>query len=339
MDISILKKYDKSKMYEIYDEWPNIARNSYNKKFEPISYKNINHIVFAGMGGSGSIGTIFESILSKNNIHVSIVKGYLLPKTVDVNTLVIATSISGNTVETLEVLKLAHKSDCKVVGLSSGGKVEKFCEKHSLEYRKISQFHSPRASFSSFLYSMLNIFNPLIPISKQEVTESIRNLEKVRIEIGSTNISESNPSLKLANWIKGIPLIYYPNGLQSAAIRFKNSLQENAKIHAITEDVLETSHNGIVAWEKPSECRPILIQGKDDYSKTKQRWKIIKEYFQDNNVDYYELHSIQGHILSKLITLIYLFDYSSIYYAVNTKTDPSPIKSINYIKNKLKNSN
>ena len=330
-----IEKYDKSGMYKIYDKWPDIADESYNRSFVPIDYKNINHIVFAGMGGSGTIGSVFESILSKTNLHVSIVKGYLLPKTVDKNTLVVATSISGNTVETLEILKTAQKSKCKLIGFSSGGKLEKFCKNHKIEFRDIPQFHSPRASFPSFLYSMLNILDPMIPIKKQDVKESIKSLRKIREKISSKNISENNPSLELANWISGIPLIYYPFGLQSAAIRFKNSLQENAKIQAITEDVLEMSHNGIVAWEKPTICKPILLQGKDDYIKTKEHWRIIKQYFQDNSIDYFEIFSINGHILSKLIALIYQLDYSSIYLAINSKTEPSPVKSIEYVKYRL----
>ena len=71
----------------------------------------------------------------------------------------------------------------------------------------------------------------------------------------------------MANFISGIPLIYYPYGLQSSATRFKSSIQENAKSHTIIEDVVEASHNGIVAWEKSSIVQPILLRGYDDYYK------------------------------------------------------------------------
>ena len=65
----------------------------------------------------------------------------------------------------------------------------------------------------------------------------------------------------------------------SAAIRFKNSMQENSKKHVLFEDVIEASHNGIVSWEKSSNIQPILMQGKDDHFKTRERWKIFKEFF------------------------------------------------------------
>jgi glucose/mannose-6-phosphate isomerase len=130
-------------------------------------------------------------------------------------------------------------------------------------------------------------------------------------------------------------MIYYPWGLQAAAVRFKSSLQENAKSHAIIEDVIEASHNGVMAWEKPSDVKPILLQGQDDYVKTKERWKILKEYFAQNNIDYKEIVSVKGSILTKLVCLIYLLDYASIYHAIIKGTDPSPVKSIDFIKARL----
>ena len=139
----------------------------------------------------------------------------------------------------------------------------------------------------------------------------------------------------MAKWITGIPNIYYPHGLESAAIRFKSSLQENSKTHVILEDVIEACHNGIVAWEKSSEIQPILLQGQDDYIKTKERFSIIKDFFIKNNIDFKEINSVSGNILTKTICLIYILDYTSIYKAVLSKIDPSPVSSIDYIKSRL----
>ena len=237
-DISTLERFDSKGMYKIYDKWPEIARESYEIVQEPFEFSDIDHIVFSGMGGSGAIGDVFSSILSKSNIHVCVVKGYLLPRTVDSKTLVITTSISGNTKETLTVLDSAKNSNCKIIAFSSGGKMQDFCSKNKIEFRKIPQLHSPRASFTSFLYSMLNVLEPVITIKKDDIMDSISCLEDLRKKISYNNLNENNPSLELAKWIKGIPLIYYPWGLEAAAMRFKNSLQENAKLHAITENVI-----------------------------------------------------------------------------------------------------
>ena len=322
-------------MSGFYDRWPQIARENFSANFSKVDIKNIDHVVFAGMGGSGTIGDLFASILSKTDIHVSVIKGYLLPKTVDSNTLVVTTSISGNTSETISILKNVEKVDAKFVALSSGGIMEKFCMDKKIKYYKIKEEHSPRASFVGFLYSALNILEQIVPVKKTDISKSIESLFDIQKLISSKNLNKTNEALQIAEWIKEIPMVYYPWGLQSAAIRFKNSMQENAKMHVLTEDVIEACHNGIVAWDKPKNILPILIQGKDDYVKTKERWKIVKEFFREKGIPYKEIFTQEGSILNKLVCLIYVLDYASIYTAIISKIDPSPVNSIDFIKKRL----
>jgi glucose/mannose-6-phosphate isomerase len=335
LDDSTLEKYDSQQMCKVYDRWPEIALESFESNQNCFNFNGVNHIIFAGMGGSGALGDMFASILSKTNVHVNVVKGYILPKTVDSNSLVITTSVSGNTVETLSVLKLAKNTDCKIIAFSSDGKMLQYCKENNLKHIKIPKYHSPRASFVVFLYTMLNVLKLIIPIKENEVYESIKKLKILQSKISSSNLTKKNPSLELAKWITGIPLIYNPWGLNAAAIRFKNSLNENAKLHAMVEDVIETCHNGIVSWEKSSNIQPILLRGRDDNEQTKDRLEILKEYFTIHNIESKEILSEEGSILSKLICLIYLLDYTSIYKAILSKIDPTPINSIDFVKSRL----
>lgn len=321
-------------MCQVYDSWPELADESFRKNYDQVELKNFEHVVFCGMGGSGIVGDTLAAILSKTNIHIDVVKGYHLPKTVGKNTLAVMTSASGNTVETLTVMNMAKKAGCKIIAFSSGGKMEQYCSKNSIDYRKVSILNSPRASFPIFLYTILNVLGQLIPVKKTDVVESISYLKKTRKQINSSHL-DSNPSLDLAMWLQDTPMIYYPMGLQAAAVRFKNSLQENTKMHAATEDIIEACHNGIVAWEKTSNFQPVLIQGRDDYIKTKELWKIIEQYFTLNEIEYKKIHSVKGNIISKIINLIYLLDYATIYSALLGKVDPTPVKSIDYVKSRL----
>ena len=323
-------------MYKVYDKWPEIARQSYNSSLKPVDIGKVSHIVFAGMGGSGTLGDAFAAILSKTRLHVNVVKGYLLPESVDSETLVVVTSVSGNTDETLSVLDSAKNLGCKTIAFASGGKIEEVCHKNDdIVFQKIQEFHSPRASFVSFLYSMLRVLEQVVSIKKDEIENSLLELEKIRSNISSNNLDTSNESLGLALALDGIPLIYYPWGLQAVAFRFKNSLQENAKMHAIVEDVVEASHNGIVAWEKKSDVSPILLHGTDDHIKTKERWKILRTYFEDNDIGYQEITSVDGDILSKIVHLVYVLDYASVYRAVLSETDPTHVRSIDFVKSRL----
>ena len=335
MNLEELEKIDSKKMFKVYDTWPNIAKESYEQQFSKPEFDDIDHIVFAGMGGSGTVGDTFSSILSKNDIHTSVVKGYLLPKTVDENTLVVVTSVSGNTQEPLLILENSKNSKAKFIVFSSGGMIKEYALKNKINYQEIKMEHSPRASFPKYVFSILKTLESVIPVKKSDVFDAISKMEIIRKNIFSNNLNENNVALNLAKWITGTPVLYYPWGLQSAAIRFKNSLQENSKLHAITEDVIEACHNGIVSWERNSNMQTILIQGHDDYFKTIERWKILKEFFNSKQIEYKEISSVEGNIISKIINLIYLLDYASIYHSVISGIDPSPVSGIDFIKERL----
>tara|TARA_Y100001936_G_scaffold139339_1_gene136066 strand:+ start:694 stop:1701 length:1008 start_codon:yes stop_codon:yes gene_type:complete len=335
MNIEDLRRIDSKRMYEAYDNWPEIARESIDSNPKRLNVKGIDHIIFSGMGGSGSIGDVMGSILSKEDIHVTIVKGYHLPSNLTSNSLIVTISVSGNTKEALTILEKAKNTDARIAAFSSGGKMEDFCKSNNIFHERITEIHSPRASFPKFLFTILKSLEEIIPIKSEDLAEAVNELEKTKKMIFSGNLKRDNISLELASWIKDIPLIYYPWGLESAAIRFKNSLQENSKLHAITEDVVEACHNGIVAWEKESVVKPILILGKDDYVKTIERWKVLIEFFKSENIDFFEIKSTSGSILSKIVNLIFLFDYCSIYHAVLNNTDPSPVNAINFVKKRI----
>ncbi len=335
MDLEDLEKIDSKKIFKVYDKWPDIAKESYEQEFLKPEFKDIDHIVFAGMGGSGTIGDVFSSVLSKNDIHTSVVKGYLLPKTVDENTLVVVTSVSGNTQESLTILQNSKNNKAKFIALSSGGMIKQYAMKNGVNYQEIKMEHSPRASFSKYIFATLKILELVIPVKKSDISDAISKMEIMQKNISSNNLNEENVALNLAKWMTGIPALYYPGGLESAAIRFKNSLQENSKLHVITEEVMEACHNGIVSWERKSNIQPILIQGSDDYFKTKERWELLKEFFNSKQIDYKEIFSVNGNIISKITNLIYLLDYASIYHSVISGIDPSPVSAIDFIKERL----
>jgi len=334
LDLSIINENDPGGMHQIYDKWAELAQTSYESKVDAIDFKDIDHIVFAGMGGSGAIGDIFSSILSNTGVHVNVVKGYFLPKTVNSDTLVVTTSISGNTAEALTILDSAHKKNCKLIAFSSGGKMQEYCTKNRIEHRRFRQMHSPRASLPIYLYGMLKTLEKILPIKRDEILESLKLMDELQKKINSSNLDEKNPALGIASWISTTPIIYYPFGLQPAATRFKNSLHENAKMHVFLEEISEACHNQIVSWERPTSVRPILIEGQNDHIATKEKWKILKEYFGLNNIDYKEVFSVTGNLLTKLINLVYLLDYASIYLATSLGVDPSPIYSLDFVKHR-----
>ena len=335
IDYQSLKKIDSKEMHKTYDKWSEIAFEADKKPVKKIKFEKTSHLVFAGMGGSGAIGDIFSAILSKTKIHVTVVKGFNLPKTVNRKSIVIITSVSGNTQESISILEKSIQVGSKIIVFSDGGKIKEICEKNKIIHINVEKVHSPRASLTAFLYSMLSVMKPILPIKQNEIVESINELKKIGKKIDSTNISKSNKAIEISEWIEMTPIIYFPFGLQSAAIRFKNSIQENCKMHVIAEDVIEACHNGVVSWEKPSCFQPILLRGADDGEKTIQLWNVLKKFLRKNKIEFLEVQSVKGNILTKLVCLIYLLDYASIYLSIKHNVDPTPVKAIDFIKKNL----
>ena len=332
MNIKKIEEIDSSQMYKIYDKWPEIARESLERIKITKNFESVEHLVVCGMGGSGAIGDIISSVLSKEKIHVSVINGYTLPMNVSKDTLLVAISISGETEETLSALKQGYEKGCNIVAFASGGRLEKFCNGKKIDFYKLDMIHSPRASFMSFLFPIVKVLQDILKIKGEEVDDTLKILDETRENIGSSNLTDSNKALELAKWLEPTPVIYYPYGLKAVAIRFKNSLQENAKMHVINEDLIEACHNGIVSWETRSNNKPIFIRGTDDHPQTKKRWEILKDYFNEQEIPCTEIMSEGKTIFSKLINLVYILDYTSIYKAILLEIDPTPVRSIDFIK-------
>ena len=335
IDAAAVETIDTHGMARAYSRWPAMAREAYASVTERSGGPLPHHVVLAGMGGSGAISDLFESVLSGDDIHVDVVKGYHLPRTAGPGTLVVATSISGNTAETMHVLRLAVEAGCRTVSFSDGGLLGDYCSRRGLEHTRVRMEHSPRASLPAFLYTMLASLGDELPIRDADVGESMSVLAEIAPSISQPELAAQNASLSLAEWLPDIPLVYYPWGLRAAAIRFKNSLQENAKTHAMAEDVMEACHNGIVAWMRDSRVRPILIRGGDDHEKTKERWDILEDFFMQHGISHRVVTAPGKSILARLVGLMYMLDYASIYRAVMLGVDPTPVGPIEYVKGRL----
>ncbi|MDI1496026.1 MAG: glucose-6-phosphate isomerase [Cenarchaeum symbiont of Oopsacas minuta] len=330
-----LEKYDMHDMHKIYDNWPRIASDSYTADISPLSFDGLDHVVFVGMGGSGTVSDIFSAILSETPIHTTIVKGYTLPKTIDANTLVVSISASGNTEETISALKASLDYDCNRIALSAGGNLEKFSKKNGIAHYSIPMHLNPRATLPSMLYTTLKLLGSTLSIDESMIKNSLDSLDGTLEKISSKNLDEQNPSVSLAAWMTKDPIIYYPWGLYATAIRFKNSIHENMKMHVSAENIIESCHNQIMALDSSTNIKSILLRGNKDHPKTNERYEIIKQILAEKNIDYKEIIINGDNILTKIICSIYELDYSTIYGAVMAKIDPYPVKSIEYIKEQL----
>jgi len=336
-----VKKIDKSGLYKVYEDWPKYCREAYEIKINAPDASNVEKIIYAGMGGSATPGDILQDWL-KDSIEIPfyVVKDYHLPKFAGKDTLVIAVSCSGNTEETLSIVHESLKIGCKIATISSGGLLEKISLKKNIPHNKIIFTLLSRASFPQIFYVSAKILAScgFIKGLEDQILNSITVIDNISKHISIEAPIKENLSKKIAVQLHdSIPLIYGSNLNRAVAIRFKNVLNENAKMHAIVDVMPELCHNEIVAWEgiKNKPLKPLLLRYRGEPPEVKVRFEIFKELIKDAGFNVLEAWSRGNDRLSKIISLLYILDFSSLYMAVLRGFDPSPTFNIEKMKNEL----
>lgn len=342
-----ISKIDKSGMLDSVAKFPEQIKDANelirSTKIEHV-YK-VDNIIFTGMGGSAISGDILQSFFrEKLDIPIYVNRQYELPKWAHKNTLVIAQSYSGNTEETLSSFKHAYQKRCKIVGISSGGKLEDFCKKRDVIHIKIPSGYQPRAATGYMLFSALMALKEIgilkIDVDK-EIEESISISEEVISQNKKDIPTEKNLSKQLAKKIyQKIPQVYGWKQYTPIAKRWCTQFNENSKIICRYDEVSECNHNDIVGWAMNPEVAKkfvcILFREHEDESiYLSTRLDFMKKLFKTNVVETLEIN-IQGKKkLSKMMYAMYLGDFTSCYLSILRKIDPTPVNIISELKEEL----
>jgi len=341
-----IRSIDRSSVCSAYDKWPDYCRDAFSRKIDVDErlFSNVLSIVFSGMGGSGTTGDIIADWMRlKCKIPIHVAKSYHIPAFVNDKTLFIAMSVSGGTEETLAALVEAASTGAKIIAVSQGGEMEQICKKKKLFHVKIQQRILPRVTLPEVLYSILNVLahSPFLDALKDQIQDSIQTMEQVGRKICQQCEYDENPAKQLARWMLGhIPAAYYSPLQRGVGIRFKNSVNENAKLNAIISPVLEACHNELVSWiynnGKDSILKPILVRNKSDPDEISARFDVFKEMLQKNGHEVYETPLQGSTALSGMVSSLYLLDYATIYLGILRKVDPTPIDAVFEFKDRMK---
>jgi glucose/mannose-6-phosphate isomerase len=297
--------------------------------------KEISNVVMSGLGGSGIGGTIVQELTSqKLSIPFSVNKKYTLPGFVGENTLVIISSYSGNTEETVEALNLAIEKKAKVVGITSGGKIKDICQANNLDLIMLpANIPSPRACLGYSLIQQFFILNKLHLIDDFFIEE----IQSARQLITDNQESIQDESKKLAqNIFDKMPIIYAPDTMEGVAIRWRQQINENSKMLCWHHVIPEMNHNELVGWREKSDNLAVLfLRNENDYQKIQKRIKINQEIIGEYTQNIYEIWSKGKTAIEKTIYLINLGDWLSYYLSELRKIDPIEVNVINYLKSEL----
>jgi glucose/mannose-6-phosphate isomerase len=309
-----------------------------------IQYPKPANIIVAGLGGSAIGGDLLKD-WAKNNltIPVEVSREYYLPAYAGKKTLAILTSYSGDTEETLSSFLDALKRKCMIYCISSGGALIKYAKKQNVPYLQVPNGMPPRAALPYLLVPLLVLMEKmgLAKDVKIELSEAVGLLEKISQENGPETPTRDNFAKTVSTYIGDLAPVIYGFGIyRSVAQRFKQQFNENSKSAAKWEFFPELDHNEIVGWEgRGEQCRYFAIIFIRDIGnepiEIESRIDITKQIMERAGLIMFDL-KVQGKSnLAKMISTIVVGDFISVYLAVMSGTDPTPVKTIVYLKNEL----
>ena len=306
-------------------------------------YSRIEKVVVAGMGGS-AIGGDVSVTLTQDELKVPFIisRGYQLPNWVDEFTLVICSSYSGNTEETLSSMKDAQSKNALICAITSGGSLNKICFSSGIDVIKIPGGLQPRAALAFSFVPMLYLLKQIGLISSEFISwlnQATDLLKVVRNQYSVDN--ETNPTWILAENIKDrLPIIYTDaNRLNAVAVRLKGQLSENGKMLAYYNVLPEMNHNEIVGWENNSDLFKqyciLWLLDKTDHSQVIERQKVTQRILGDSGVEQYIIKMEEKSFPERFLHMIHYGDWLSYWCGLSHGTDPSPVEKITQLKKEI----
>ena len=294
----------------------------------------IRNILVTGLGGSGIGGTIVSQLCEKElKIPFLVNKDYFIPAFINQHSLVVVSSYSGNTEETLQAMDMALKQGAKVVCVSSGGKTSSLASEHKLDCVTIPGGMPPRSCYgysSTQLFYILHKLNLISDAFKAPLQKAIALLdaEEENIKRDARSLAE-----KL---IGKIPVIYAATNYEGVVVRFRQQIQENGKMLCWHHVFPEMNHNELVGWTtKHDEVAVVMFRNDDDYFRTAKRMDICKEIFARYTPHIFEVHSKGQSQIEKSLYLIHFGDWVSWYLSEIRNIDCTEVKVIDYLKGEL----
>jgi glucose/mannose-6-phosphate isomerase len=344
-DAEKMKALDRSNMINFCtNEANNHEQAAKLSKKISLSYPKPDNIIAAGMGGSGIGGELLKDwIRNKTDVPMEVNREYNLPDYAGKKTLVLLSSYSGDTEETLGAFLDAVKRKCMVFCVSSGGALLKHAERLGVPYLQLPSGMPPRAALPYLFVPNLLCMEKLglAQGASDELAEAIRLLEKVSIDNSPKKASPQNfcKSLALNIWQK-TPVVYGFGCYRSVAMRFKQQFNENSKSPAKWEVFSELNHNEIVGWECAHNLSKsfyvIFIRDNKEPVEIRSRMEITKEIMEQAGLDVFEIQTQGKSTLAKMLSTVCISDFTSVYLAYLRGIDPTPVKTINLLKDTLK---
>jgi len=345
-DPQVFKRYDPEGMLTCLHDMPQLCQQAWQMAVDfdlPQDYTRVDKVVILGMGGSAIGGDLVSSLaISEARLPILIYRDYNPPAFIDAKTLVIASSYSGKTEETLSSFEQALDTESKKLVITTGDKLKTMAEKRNIPVFSFDYKAQPRAALPFSFLPLLCFLQRLGFISDKsaDVTKAVSVLKQLSQKIDESVPLPQNPAKQLASKLYGHLAVIYGAGIVSeVAHRWKTQLNENSKAWAFYEVFPELNHNAVVGYQFPPDLDGkiivVLLRSPLLSPPIQLRYQVTCQLLEQARVDYQIVDGMGTSPLSQIMSLVLFGDYVSYYLAVLNKIEPSPVKAIDYLKEQL----
>lgn len=344
-DVSAIKSLDSQDQFGMVARLSPQLREAYEASVatELEDFGELSGVCVAGMGGSAIgadvIAAAYEDQLGSPMVTV---RGYDLPRWIGSRSLVFAVSYSGNTEETLSCLDQALGRGCRVICVSTGGKVAEIAAREGLPFIEVPSTYQPRAAMGWLSVPIAACLESLglLESVEEDVREAAAVIDQLADLYGPDNPAERNPAKQLAEKLKDrIPVIYGSELTAVAAYRWKCQINENSKALAFSHSFPELNHNEVVGWERPAarmgDYQLIYLRDLKNHPQNNKRMDITADLLAGYVGEINEYATTGQSRLARLLSSSYLGDFVSLYLAILYGIDPSPVERIENLKRQL----
>jgi glucose/mannose-6-phosphate isomerase len=345
-DVAAIRRYDSGNMLGAIASLPNQIRDGWQRSRNlalPARHREVRAAVVVGMGGSAIAGDLVRAVFSDRlRVPLISVRDYELPAFAGKDTLVIASSHSGATEETVSATATALERRCPVAVITSGGPLKDVAVRAELPLLTFPGEGQPRAGIGygvSLLAGLLERAG-LLEVDSAAMRDAAAASSGIVEDSAPEVATERNHAKQLA-WtlVDRLPIVEASGFLAAVARRWKTQLNENAKTMAVFEELPEATHNSVVGYPQPEALHErafvVFLTSPLDHARSSLRAALSAELLVASGIPH-QFIPVRGEgRLAQACSAVVLGDFVSVYLAVLYGLDPTPVEAIAHIKSRL----
>ena len=306
-------------------------------------HRAARQVVVVGMGGSAIGGDLAAAAVKESaRVPVIVVRDYTLPAWVDESTMVVGSSYSGNTEETLSAFHQAHDRGCPLVAVTTNGELARLADRWQVPLVRFGYPSQPRAALGYLLVAMLGVLRAagLAPDLAAGIDEGLALIEEQAVALAPDVPRAENRAKQLAAELAGsVPVIVGAGPLAPVASRWKTQINENSKGWAYAEVLPEMNHNALSGIHFPEQAagmlRVLFLQASGLHPRVALRLDLTRQIMEVRGVRCLEVPVPGESQVAQILAAVHLGDYASTYLALIYGEDPTAIGDITGLKDRM----